>query len=41
MMSIGYGDVYPGSLGGRIMIIFCGVAGAFIIATLINIVEEL
>ena len=37
MTTIGYGDIYPVSIGGRIIVILAGFSGYLILSILINI----
>jgi voltage-gated potassium channel len=39
--TIGYGDIYPISIGGRLIVIIAGITGSVILSILINIIQAL
>ena len=40
MTTIGYGDIYPISMGGRFIVILAGISGVLILAMLVNILSS-
>jgi hypothetical protein len=41
MTTIGYGDIYPISIGGRFIVILAGISGFLILSMLLNILSAL
>lgn len=41
MTTIGYGDIYPITIGGRFIVILAGISGFLILSMLLNILSSL
>jgi hypothetical protein len=39
MTTIGYGDIFPISVGGRFIVILAGISGFLILSMLVNIIQ--
>ena len=37
MTSVGYGDMYPCTVGGRLITVMCALIGAFILSLLVTV----